>query len=73
MTQRDMMRSLVRNFGSDEDRICSEYALAESHGQVQRRSNRYNLTADEYARRLLRDGQKKGSACQATTIVALDV
>lgn len=39
-----MMRSLVRPFGLDLDRICTEYALAESQGKVQRPRNRYKLT-----------------------------
>jgi hypothetical protein len=60
MTQRKMMRSLIQLFGPDWDRVCPEYALAETCGRVQRRRNRYALTGDQYARVLLRDGQRKG-------------
>ena len=60
MTQRDMMRRLVKMFGPDWDRVCLEYALAEVRGAVPRHSNRHNLTGGQYARALLGDGQRKG-------------
>ena len=59
-SQRDMMRRLYAKFGSDESRVVREYADAESRGEVLRQSNAYDMDAEEYARRLLKDGKKKG-------------
>jgi hypothetical protein len=59
MTQRDMMRSLVKAYAPDWERVCQEYALAEACGKVQRHRNRYALTGMQYAHRLLFDGQDK--------------
>ena len=55
-----MMRALVRTLGPNWDRICRQYASAEACGRVVRRSNRYSLSGEQYARALLRDGQRKG-------------
>jgi len=60
MTQRDMMRRLVKMYAPDWDRVCFEYAQAEARGEVQRHRNRYALTGLQYAHRLLFDGQDKG-------------
>jgi hypothetical protein len=60
MTQRDMMRKLVRTYGTDWDRICSEYARAEASGAVRRNRNTYALSGEQYGRALFRDGQRKG-------------
>jgi hypothetical protein len=59
MTQRDMMRRMVKMYAPDWGRVCSEYALAEQRGEVERRRNAHGLTGEEYARRLLSDGQRK--------------
>jgi hypothetical protein len=37
-----------------------EYALAESRGEVPRQSNEHDLTPEEYAHALWRDGERKG-------------
>ncbi|HEV2642726.1 MAG TPA: Swt1 family HEPN domain-containing protein [Candidatus Elarobacter sp.] len=58
--QRDVMRTLVRRYGSDEERVIHEYAAAERRGEVTRAHNTYGLTSEDYARRLLADGQAKG-------------
>lgn len=60
MSQRTMMRRLVRQFGEDEDAICRAYAEAERIGLVRRSSNVYGLSPEQYARALRRDGQRKG-------------
>jgi hypothetical protein len=60
MKQQDMMKILARRYGNDEARIIREYANAERNGRVQRRSNINALTPEQYASRLLRDGQNKG-------------
>ena len=60
MTQRDMMRTQVKTHAPDWGRVCSDYAQAEQRGEVDRQSNSYGLTGEEYAWRLLRDGQRKG-------------
>ena len=54
------MRELVGKHRNDELRIFQEYADAERRGIVRRKSNKYNMTAEEYARRLYNDGVKKG-------------
>lgn len=54
------MRELVRRFGHDEERVVREYAAAEARGEVERKSNSYRLTAEQYARALWNDAVKKG-------------
>jgi hypothetical protein len=60
MTQRDMMRELIRRLGQDEEAIVREYAKAERAGRVDRKSDLHSLSAEDYARALWRDGLKKG-------------
>ncbi len=59
MKQRDMMRVLATRHGSNENRIITGYARAERQGRVGRRSNRYDLTPERYARALWRDAVRK--------------
>jgi hypothetical protein len=58
--QRDVMRKLWVKYGPDEDRVIREYAAAEQRGEVGRARNAYAISAEEYARRLLSDGLRKG-------------
>ena len=58
--QRDVMRRLWAIYGPDEVRVTREYATAERRGEVGRARNTYNLSPEDYARRLLADGIKKG-------------
>jgi len=59
-SQRDVMRDLWSVHGPDEERVVKAYAQAERDEEATRGSNTYNQTAEEYARRLLYDGLKKG-------------
>ncbi len=59
-TQRDLMRDLFRRFAGDERRTVAEYAAAERRGEAVRRSDVHRTSPEEYARRLLADGLKKG-------------
>ncbi len=52
MKQVDKMRHLKAIYGADEDRIIAEYAAAELAGEVKRESNTYEMSANEYAKRL---------------------
>ncbi|HYO90018.1 MAG TPA: hypothetical protein VEQ40_00190 [Pyrinomonadaceae bacterium] len=58
-SQRDFMRELVRRFGINEERVVREYAEAEKRGDVERKRNKYQLTAEQYARALWNDAVKK--------------
>lgn len=60
LSQREMMRRIYAQCWSDEARVIREYAAAEERGEVLRQSNAYDMDAEEYARRLLQDGKKKG-------------
>ncbi len=60
MNQRDMMRHLIAKYGQNEEKVCREYALAESRGEVPRQSNEHDLTPEEYAHALWKDGERKG-------------
>ena len=60
MGQRDMMRNLIAKHGNNESQVCVAYASAERRGEVTRNSDKYGLTPEDYARRLWRDGLKKG-------------
>ncbi|MDB4909148.1 MAG: ATPase superfamily-like protein [Gemmatimonadetes bacterium] len=59
-SQRDKMRELYRTHGGNESRILDAYVRAENAGEVIRRGNRSNLSSEEYATALLRDGLRKG-------------
>ena len=59
-TQRDLMREIHRRWTPDRERIIAEYAAAERRGEVERRGNKSGRSAEEYARALLADGEKKG-------------
>jgi hypothetical protein len=60
MKQRELMRSLVAKHGWNEDVVCTEYAMAEERGEVERHRNEHRLTAGDYAHALWRDGITKG-------------
>jgi hypothetical protein len=60
MKQRDKMRTLVLKYGLNDDVVCEKYAQAERQGEVERESNENNLSAEEYARALWRDGIRIG-------------
>ncbi|HJP58893.1 MAG TPA: hypothetical protein VJ865_02805 [Gemmatimonadaceae bacterium] len=58
--QREKMRELFRKNSRDPERTIQAYADAERAGQVARSSNRYDQSAEDYARRLFYDGIHKG-------------
>jgi hypothetical protein len=58
--QREAMRRLWNLHQPDRERVVREYARMEAAGSVERRSNTYSQTAEQYARRLLYDGLAKG-------------
>ena len=51
---------LFRRFAGSRARAVAEYALAERKGVVTRRTNRWNLIAEQDAERLFEDGIRKG-------------
>ncbi len=59
-TQRDHMRQLYKDFAGDEKKIVNAYAAAESTNVVVRISNKYKITAIDYAKALYKDGIRKG-------------
>jgi hypothetical protein len=59
-SQRDFMRELVKKFGMDEERVIHEYAEAEKRGEITRKRNSQNYTAEQYARALWNDAIQKG-------------
>lgn len=54
------MRQLWNLHKPDQERVVREYARMEEAGIVERQSNTYGQTAEQYARRLLYDGLAKG-------------
>lgn len=59
-SQRDVMRHIFDRHWPVRDKVIAEYAAAERRGEVVRSRNRYNLSPEQYAHRLLEDGLKKG-------------
>lgn len=59
-SQRDVMRQIFDRHWPVRDKMIAEYAAAERRGEVMRSRNRYNLSPEQYAHRLLEDGLKKG-------------
>jgi hypothetical protein len=60
VTQREMMRRLVRRFGHDRERVITAYAQAERKGEVRRKRNKHGLSPEGYAAALWADGVTKG-------------
>jgi len=50
--QIDKINELFRQFRGDQALVVQAYAAAEKHGEVKRVSNKREMTAEEYARRL---------------------
>ena len=59
-TQREVMVRLFVASGRNAERAIRAYADAERHGDVIRKSNKHGISAENYARALLADGEKKG-------------
>ena len=59
-TQRDLMQDLYVRLRGDHDQVVAAYAAAEHRGDVSRASNLRGMDAEEYARRLFRDGVNRG-------------
>lgn len=60
MQQRKTMIDLFTRFNGNETKVVNAYAQAEESGNVFRKSNKRQLSSLDYARRLFRDGTKKG-------------
>lgn len=60
ISQRDYMRELLVQFGSDRDRVCIAYAQAEHDGVVSRSRNANAMSPEDYAVALWEDGVNKG-------------
>jgi hypothetical protein len=58
--QVELMRELVAKHGRRPETVCPLYAKAERDGIVQRKSNRHEISPEQYAYRLYRDGERKG-------------
>jgi hypothetical protein len=58
-TQRDMMRTLLTDFGYNENIVCAAYAQAERDGFVQRFRNATGFTPEGYAAVVWRDGHRR--------------
>ena len=59
-TQREFMLRLFRDYRGNRERTVQAYADAERRGEVSRARNKYDLSAEAYARALLADGLRKG-------------
>lgn len=60
ISQRDFMREMVKRYGADEDRIVRVYAEAKKRGEVERKSNAFDITPEQYARALWCDAIRRG-------------
>ncbi len=65
MRQREYMRRLYARFGDEPDILIRRYADAERKGIVCRAKNTFDLTAEQYAAALYRDGKRKGWITQS--------
>lgn len=59
-SQRSVMRAIWAEFGPDRDKVVAEYAAAERRGEASRKSGTDALSPEEYARRLLYNGESVG-------------
>jgi hypothetical protein len=60
LSQREFMLRLIKLLGQNEGLVVRAYADAESRGAVRRKSNKNNMSAEEYAKALWKDGEKEG-------------
>lgn len=60
MTQRLIMAEVWMDHGKDPLKAILAYAKKEDSGLVLRKSNKHSLSAENYAKRLLCDGLRKG-------------
>ena len=60
MSQRDVMRRLWKLHRGNEAKVVAAYAKAERDGEIPRKSNTNDVSAEDYAVALLKDGLKKG-------------
>ena len=60
ISQRDYMRELLVQFGSDRDKVCATYAQAERDGVVSRKKNTTGTSPEGYAIALWKDGARRG-------------
>ena len=58
--QRDVMRSLYKAHGDDENAVCAAYVKAELDGTALRKSNEHSTSPEAYAEALWKDGKAKG-------------
>jgi hypothetical protein len=59
--QREKMRELVAKYGMDKEKVCLAYARAERNGEVTRKRNEHDISPEDYADRLWRDGLRKSN------------
>jgi hypothetical protein len=59
-SQREVMCAIFAAWKHDHERVIREYVAAEERGEVERKSNKSDYSAERYARALLRDGIRKG-------------
>ena len=60
LEQREIMCQIYSRWKHNIPKVIREYAKAEREGRVSRKSNTIGMSAEAYARALLRDGEKKG-------------
>lgn len=53
------MCELYRRYSGHKETVCAAYVLAEQRGDVERRSNKRGISAEEYASALWNDGIRK--------------
>jgi hypothetical protein len=53
------MRELHRRFPGNKQQCVKAYAAAEQNGEVERRSNRFDLSPEAYATALFNDAVRK--------------
>lgn len=59
-TQRDVILRLWRAHGGNREAVIEGWVLAVRNGEIERRSNGRGQSDEEYAKRLLYDGEKRG-------------
>jgi putative DNA-invertase from lambdoid prophage Rac len=58
-TQRAAMRHFVKTLGYDKERVCKAYAQAERRGEVARAKDKKEMSPEDYAEALWKDGHRE--------------
>jgi hypothetical protein len=56
--QREAMRQFLIEYGYNRNRVCDAYAAGDRRGEIERKSDKNDMSPDAYADEVWRDGHR---------------